>query len=571
LNRAGSGTIIETVVQETLEAKMRDGTVLRTDVWRPGGGGKHPLILIRLPYDKSQGEDICYAQAAWYAGRGYAVAVQDIRGRWASDGEFVPFEFEGDDGEDTMAWLDSLPFSNGRVGMYGFSYSGHTQLEIAVRKPPGLRCMVPAMTSADLYEGWAYNNGAFALAFNASWATFLAADVARRRDPNLEPVLAAQYANMNDYYWWLPLSAIPNLGPDGPGGFFSDWLGHETKDEYWKRWDLTDKLPEVQVPTLSVGGLYDIFLEGTIAAYHGIRSGAGSDDASLVIGPWYHMPWLPAFGDADFGSQGRNRVDQLQLAFFDQWLRDGEPAAGSRARVFVSGGNRWEDFEDWPPPSEPWGLHLRARTRANSINGDGYLSEETPDSSEEPDTYSYDPAAPILSRGGRSCCLDFVAPMGPLDQRPVESWNGVLVYTSEPLPVERTVLGTIRAHLFAATNQPDTDWVVKVCDVDPSGRSINIQENVQRARFAGGTDRSRPIAAGRSTEFVLELGTCAHLFKPGHRVRVQVSSSHFPHWDRNLNTGNPVGSERLSDRRVAIQTVLHDAAHPSRVVLPLLP
>src|SRR5213080_4790735 len=227
--RAEAGTI-DSIVQETLEATMRDGTVLRSEVWRPSGGGKHPLLLIRLPYDKN-------------------------------------------DGEDTMAWLSSLPFSNGRIGMYGFSYPGHTQLQIAVRKPEGLRCMVPAMTSPDLYEGWAYNNGAFALAFNASWATFLADDVARRRDPDSEPLLAAQYAKVNDYYWWLPLSAIPNLTPGSPGGFFADWLAHEVKDDYWKRRDVTEKLPSIDVPTMAVGGLYDVFLEGTTANYRGIRRG----------------------------------------------------------------------------------------------------------------------------------------------------------------------------------------------------------------------------------------------------------------------------------------------------------
>jgi putative CocE/NonD family hydrolase len=563
-----SQAIRETVVQETLEARMRDGTTLRADVWRPAGGGKHPVLLIRLPYDKAQGEDLCYAHPAWYARRGFAVVSQDVRGRWASDGEFTPFMHEADDGEDTMEWLEGLPFSNGKIGMYGFSYPGHTQLQIAVRKPPGLRCMVPAMTSADLYEGWAYNNGAFALAFNGSWATFLADDVARRRDPDLEPTLAAMYAKVNDYYWWLPLTAIPNLTPGSPGGFFSDWLAHETKDEYWTRWDVTGRLPEVEVPALMVGGLYDVFLEGTVGAYQGIRRGPRSADTRLMIGPWYHMPWLPAFGEVDFGPEARNVVDQHQLAFFDQWLRDGDGVKGDRVRAFVSGANRWSGFQDWPPPSEPWTLHLRARSRANSISGDGYLSEETPGSSEDPDTYSYDPATPNLSRGGRSCCLEFAAPMGPMDQRPVESWNSVLVYTSEPLPKDRLVAGMIRAHLFAATNQADTDWVIKVCDVDPAGRSINIQESIQRARFAGGTDRARPIPAGKVTEFVLDVGTCAHLFQAGHCVRVQVASSHFPHWDRNLNTGNPVGSDRLADRKVAIQTVLHDAAHPSRVVLP---
>jgi len=327
----------ETIVQESLEAKMRDGTVLKADVWRPAGGGKHPVLLIRLPYDKSQGEDLCYAHPSWYARQGYATVVQDVRGRWASGGEFTPFEHEGDDGEDTMAWLGSLPFSNGRIGMYGFSYPGHTQLQIAARKHDGLRCMVPAMTSPDLYEGWAYNNGAFALAFNASWATFLADDVARRRDPDLEPTLAAMYAKMNDYYWWLPLSAIPNLTPGTPGGFFSDWLQHETKDAYWSRWDLTDKLASIDVPAMAVGGLYDVFLEGTMTNYAGFRRGPRANDARLVIGPWYHMPWMPAFGDVDFGPEGRNGVDATQLEFFDQWLRDGDPPKRPRVAAFISG------------------------------------------------------------------------------------------------------------------------------------------------------------------------------------------------------------------------------------------
>src|SRR2546429_5827274 len=235
----------ESIVQETLEATMRDGTVLRSDVWRPWGGGKPRVLLIRLPYDKSQGEALCSAHPAGYGGHGYAVVSQDVRGRWASGGEFIPFEAEADDGEDTMAWLESLPFSNGRIGMYGFSYPGHTQLQIAVRKPHGLRCMVPAMTSPDLYEGWAYNNGAFAPAFNASWATFLADDVARRRDPDLEPTLAAMYAKMNDYYWWLPLSAIPNLTPGTPGGFFADWLAQQHHGDYLKQRDATAKLPSI--------------------------------------------------------------------------------------------------------------------------------------------------------------------------------------------------------------------------------------------------------------------------------------------------------------------------------------
>ena len=556
--------------ESSLPVPMRDGTVLRADIWRPSRPGKYPVILARLPYNKVQTQDLVYPHPSWFARHGYVVVTQDVRGCWESEGEFVPFRSETQDGEDTIGWLNGLPYTNGNVGMYGFSYPGAIQLQTALSNPDGLRCICPAMTSPDFYEGWTYNNGAFSLAFAVSWAFTMCGDIARRRgDGQLEQQILKQFNDSPAYYGILPLTAIPNLGPGEIGAFFQDWLRHETRDEYWRDLDLTDRLETMNVAVLGIGGLYDVFLEGTVSIFDRVSKGPRGQDARLLITPWMHIPWASQVGSIDLGPAAKNGIGEVQLSFFDRWLRDGGNGSDERVRAFVTGRNDWIILDDWPPPSRDWTLFLHARSRANSLEGDGTLDEEAP-GHEPPDVFTYDPAFPIPSIGGRSCCFDFVAPMGPHDQRTVERLNGVLVYTSRELTADTTIAGMIRVHLFAATSAADTDWTVKVCDVHPNGRSINTQEAIVRARFAGGTDRSRPIPPGDETEFVLQVGTCAHLFRAGHRVRLEISSSNFPHWDRNLNTGHRAGRLDLSDRVVAIQTVFHDAAHPSRVILPVV-
>jgi uncharacterized protein len=555
---------------EGLDVAMRDGTVLRADCWRPQRAGRYPVLLMRLPYGKSGAQDWTYAHPWWWASQGYAVVVQDTRGRFSSDGEFEPFVSEGDDSEDTIAWAAEQPFSDGRVGMYGFSYAGMTQLRGAVRRPEGLAAIAPAMTQAEHYEGWAYHHGAFSLAFNASWATFLAQNIGRRtHGSSLESELMTQFVSMPALYGTLPVRDIPHLGRDGPGRFFQDWLDHETRDDYWNRVDVRDDLASIDSAAFVVAGLHDIFLEGNLEVFERLSTGPRAEDARLVVGPWYHVPWIRSFGELDYGAEAANTVSETQLRFFDQWLRDGDPFDGPRARWFVTGANTWQTSDDWPPPSTPWVLHLRSRGRANSLSGLGFLSEEAP-GAEAPDVFSYDPAVPVPSRGGRSCCEEGVAPIGPADQRPLEMMNQVLVYTTPPLDQDRLVVGRIQARLFAATSARDTDWTVKVCDVHPDGRAINVQESIQRARFAAGDETPRLIPPGEVSEFRFDVGSCSHLFRAGHAIRVEVSSSNFPQWDRNLNTGNPVGEDTISDRVVATQFVLHDSDHPSSISLPLL-
>ena len=545
---------------------MRDQVTLRADVWKPVDGGRLPVLLMRTPYGKMVAQDYTYAHPWWWARRGYAVVIQDSRGRHASAGDFEPFATMADDTVDTVRWIHDQPFCNGRVGMYGFSYPGAAQLLGVAQDASGVDAIAPAMTQADFYEGWSYQNGAFALAFGASWAAYLAGDVARRAgDFDLEAALLG--ASLPEMYNTLPLNRIPHLGLGETGGFFSEWLAHPSRDEYWDRWDVGHLLPNADTAVLAVAGLWDTFVDGTIDVYRKARGGIRGDDARLIVGPWYHMPWIRSFGQTDFGPEADNKVSELQLQFFDQWLRDADPWGGPRVRAFVSGANSWEGLSDWPPAGDGWTLFFGSDGRANSLSGGGYLAEDPP-GTEEPDVYAYDPSVPVPSMGGRSCCVEGLAPIGPMDQRPVEMMNQVLVYTSPPLPGDRLVMGEIEAILFVATSALDTDWTVKICDVFPDGRSINIQESIQRARYAGnpsGTIRTPP---GEVAEIRFSVGTCSHLFKADHSIRVEVSSSNFPQWDRNLNTGDSVGSGSISDAVVALNAVLHDTDHPSRVLLP---
>ncbi|ABG05311.1 peptidase S15 [Rubrobacter xylanophilus DSM 9941] len=564
-------------LERDVPARMRDGTVLYADVYRPSSGGPFSVILMRLPYDKTQAQSLTYRHPAWYAARGYMVVVQDTRGRWRSEGEFYPFAHEAEDGYDTAAWAASLPRSNGRVGMYGFSYVGATQLQAALGRLPGLRTICPALTGSQYYEGWAYNGGAFALAFNASWATMLAMDDARRAgDGPATRRLNAAFLGAPGFYGHLPLSEYPPLKGSGYGGYFFDWLAHPSYDGYWRRWSVDEDYSRIAVPALHVGGWYDVFVGGTVRNFEGLRRSAGSAEArsaqKLLVCPWYHLPWTPLTGAADFGKEARNVVDGWQLRWFDQFLRDEDTGVlDAPATVFVMGENRWEDYGAWPPEgTEPRDYHLRSGGAANSRYGDGRLDEEPP-GEEPPDVYTYDPLVPVASAGGHSCCFPVVAPMGPADQAAVEVLNGVLVYTSAPLQRDLTVLGEVTLTLHAATSAPDTDFTAKLCDVSPDGRSTNVQEGIVRARYRDSLSGPRPVPPGEVREYRLSLGPTAHTFRAGHSLRLQISSSDFPQWDRNLNTGGPPGRESAAEARVATQVVLHDRAHPSRLTLPVAP
>jgi hypothetical protein len=571
-------TDLRVIVERDVEARMRDGVVLRADVYRPASGGPHPVILMRLPYEKESALAMVYDHPMRYASKGYIVVIQDVRGRWRSDGDWYPFVHEIDDGADTLAWARSLPGATGRVGMYGASYPGATQLQAAIGSGEEFGCICPAITNDGFHDGWTYEGGALNLSFAAYWAMSLVPDTARRAG-RLDVVRAVNdaMANPGPHYATWPLRDFRPLRDHDLAPFFFDWLTHDSLDAYWRSVALWPHYDRIRVPGLHIGGWYDIFLAGTLRNYAGLQE-RGGDGARgrqrLLIGPWVHYPWSPRTGDADFGPTAvADVVDDLQLRFYGLHLRGLDDGLGSEppVRIFVMGENRWRDESEWPlrrAVDTPWYLHSGGR--AASLDGDGLLSEIAP--ADEPiDLFVHDPRGPSMSAGGHSCCWEAYTPMGPLDQRQVERWMNVLCYTSAPLNRQLEVTGPVSVRLFAATDQVDTDWVARLVDVHPDGRAINLTEGILRASFRGGPERRTLLEPDQVYEYSIDLRATSNVFLPGHRVRVDVSSSSFPHWDANPGTGQPLGEATWSDLRTATQRVLHDAGHPSHIVLPIVP
>lgn len=555
----------DVAVEGDVECRLPDGVALRADVYRPAREVSLPVLLMRLPYGKTTaGANWGYAHPAWYAEHGYVVVVQDVRGRYASDGVFTPFLDEEADGYESVEWAAGLPGSNGKVGMYGFSYPGATQLLAAIARPPSLAAIAPGFTSAQFYEGWAYSGGAFSLASMAGWASFLALEAARRAgDEEAHAALLGSLGAAPALYWKLPVcDYLPLLDTYAP--YFSDWLDHPAYDDYWRRTAIDEDFSRIEVPGLHCGGWYDIFHSGTVANFRGIRSAP----QKLLMGPWQHSPWR-AIGAAGRKDAGANEIDDWHLRFFDEVLKGERRGVFDHpGRVFVLG-EGWRDVDGWPPSGSvqtTWYLHSDGR--ANSLYGDGTLSPEPP-ADERADVYLYDPLMPAPSLGGHSCCAETIAPMGPADQEPYEASKMVLVYTSAPLERELVLLGDAAVELHASSSAGDTDFTARLCVVDPEGVSTNLKEGIVRARFRDSLAEASPLEAGEVYRFRISLGPLAVRLEAGRRIRLDISSSDFPQWDRNLNTGSPLYREPAAAAIVATQAVFHDSSRPSRLLLPV--
>lgn len=566
--------------EENVPATMRDGTILMADIYRPQESGDYPVILMRLPYDKAAAQTYVYASPEFYASHCYIVVIQDVRGQYASQGEFYPFRDEAQDGYDTIEWAARLPGSTGKVGMYGFSYVGATQWLPATLKPPSLVAMVPAMTSSDYYDGWSYQGGAFSLAFKESWPLGTIALTGARRLGE-QAVLDRMNEALGDLYATydhLPLDTYPWLFPDRPevSGYFYDWIEHDTWDDYWQQWSIRSRWDQVEVPALNFSGWYDVFMNGAVENFVGMRAEGATEAArqgqKLVVGPWIHLPWVREVGEVDFGPEADNPVDELQVRWFDHWLKgvdngvDEEPAV----RVFVMGANTWREAEDWPiPGTEFTTYYLHSLGAANTRYGNGMLTTEAPPADMPPDGYVYDPANPVPSAGGHSCCTADTAPLGPYDQAAIEERADVLVYSTPPLEEAVEVTGPIAVTLYAASDAPDTDFTAKLVDVHPDGTAINLNNGIIRARYRESLEETSPIEPGRVYEYEIAVWPTSNLFKAGHRIRLEISSSNFPHYDRNPNTGHPFGQD--DEMRPAAQTIYHDVERPSHIVLPIMP
>ncbi len=542
---------------------MRDGVVLRADVYRPDTQTPAPAIVSRTPYDRSFGLTPPAAVDPERAVQeGFAVVCQDVRGRHDSDGEFYPFASEGPDGHDTIEWVASQRWCSGAVGMAGRSYAAAAQWLAAARQPAHLQAIAPVVIGSDFYDHWVYQGGAFQLGFNLFWAHMMS-DAGRR-------------VSVADQFRHLPILEPPLLADRPDQRYYHDWLAHPTDDDYWDELAPNRHYGLVQVPAFNVAGWYDLFLGGTLENFGRMRREAATEQARagtrLLVGPWAHGSTYGTYPDhhfETFGPGAKIDLEALQLRFFARHLRDqhheldGEPPV----RIFVMGENRWRDEDDWPlarARAQRWYLHSEG-------GGEGTLSLE-PAREEPHDRYVYDPADPAPTLGGPT---SLPAPFmrtnsGPMDQRPLEPRADVLVYSSAPLQRPLEVTGPLRCVLYAATSAPDTDFVAKLCDVDPDGFSRILAEGVLRARYLQGFDRGRPVSPDRPCEYSIDLVATSNLFRAGHRIRLLVTSSSFPRFDRNANTGNPIGTDRPEDLLAARQTVFHDGPRPSHLVLPVV-
>jgi putative CocE/NonD family hydrolase len=546
-------------VERDLAVPMRDGVTLRADAYLPDDDGAPvPAVLSRTPYDRSFPPA---AQAALEPERaveaGIAVVCQDVRGQHGSEGDFNPFLTEGDDGYDTVEWVASQPWCTGAVAMAGRSYPAATQWRAALEQPPHLKAIFPVVVGSDYYDGWIYQGGAFEFGFNLFWVHLMTDPKAR--------------GSLDEHYRHLPISDPPLLADSPAGGFYREWLAHPTYDEHWRRLSLRGRYGEVRVPAFNVGGWYDVFLAGTLENFTRMRAEAGTpgarDHTRLLIGPWGHGSAFGTYPDhrfKEFGPDTRVDLGELQLGWLGALLRGNEPDEGPPVRIFVMGENRWRDEDAWPL--------ARAREERWFLRGDAALSPEAP-ADEPPDEYVYDPSDPAPTIGGPTSLPGrMMRPSaGPLDQAPAERRDDVLVYTSPTLERPLEVTGPLELVLYACTSASDTDFVAKLCDVDEEGRSRILSEGVLRARYRHGFEEPRPVEPDAVDEYRIDLVATSNVFLPGHRIRLDVTSSSFPRFDRNANSGLPLGEDTTDTLQPARQRVFHDGSRPSHLVLPVVP
>ena len=560
-----NGRTYEVVMERGVTASMRDGVTLRADIYRPKSEGKFPVLLERTPYDKTQSVHFGLLGAA----RGYVVVIQDVRGRYTSDGEWYVFKHESDDGYDTVEWAAKLPYSDGRVGMLGGSYVGATQMLAAISHPPHLAGICPIVTASNYHNGWTYQGGAFEQWFNESWTSGLAQDTLNRSiKANTNARMAVDVLPLRKYRLFNGNPAVDEqmqtLAP-----YFLDWLDHPDYDDYWKRWSIEENYPSIQVPALTVAAWYDIFQGGALKNYLGMLTKAGSPAARnnqrllVIIGG--HAGTGRKIGDRDFGPAAADfNEDDVILEWYDYLFYGVKNhfATGKPVRIFVMGKNVWRDEDAWPLARAKPTKYL-----LTSGNEGGVLAPVALPGKDN-DTYVYDPMNPVPTVGGPLCCdAEHLAP-GPQDQRPVEARPDVLSFSTPPLTQDTEVTGPVSLQLYASSSAVDTDFTAKLVDVWPDGYAQNLTEGILRASYRNSSGKPEALKPGQVYPFQIDLWSTSNVFLKGHRIRLEVSSSNFPRFDRNLNTGKSAAVDQASVK--ATNTIYHDARYPSVLTLPVV-
>jgi putative CocE/NonD family hydrolase len=593
------GAVVEKngVSCHTEYAKMRDGTPLATDVYLPAGPGPHPVIMQRTPYGLRLGHG-CFVgtsgSVAFWAEHGYAGVTQDVRGTFRSPGVFRPIFQEQADGYDAVEWAAIQPWSNGKVAMTGSSYFGVTQWQAALSTPPHLVAIAPAVTATDYHDQWTYVNGVFDLWFAQSWTLSFFAPDAYRRDLIAKGTAADEARTASDAYLaqakeriftsWasqLPLASLPDYRTLAP--YYYEWIAHPNYDDLWASVDVERHFKNVTVPALVTGGWYDLFQIGSVRSFQGMRAQGGSpaarDGTRLVMdGTGAHG----GLGVMTLNPSHNLNIQALQLRFYDHVLKgaDNGFARDPRVQLFVQlppdAGTEMDGFwvtgDAFPlPGTQASRFNLRSGGHANTSSGDGVL-DAARRSDGAGDTFLYDPKKPVPTFGGGLCCLTLGSYFGSgvQNQAALETRDDVLVYTSAPLATPVAMVGQARVKFWATTSARDTDFTAKLVDVHPDGFAQNLLDRVVRARFRNGS-KSAPslVEPGKAYEYEIDLGYSATVFKPGHRIRLDLSSSNFPHLPRNQNTGKDPATD--ADMVTATQKILHDPGHPSYLEIAVVP
>ncbi len=550
------------VVAKNVEAVMRDGAVLRADIARPRMRGKFPVLLTRTPYGKSASVRLASA--------GYVVIAQDMRGRYASDGEytpvFVPGYRDAEDGYDSVAWAAGLPFCDGKVGVFGISYPSWASWELASQRPPHLVAMFNGGFGTRLTD-WELG-GVFRIGRAQQWLFgTLAPDVRRRKGlgPPHTPTEARENfeKDREKALWFVPLKAMPDEFAGGVREVYHYWLDHQHEDLF----NFGARHPEVDVPVMHMTGWHDRLVL-TVDHFTGMQQNGRTEAARqaqrLVVGPWSHGGDGPRrVGEMDFGRAARVNFTKLMIRWFDHWLKgiDTGVMRTPPVRYFVMGENRWGRATAWPPEAKPVAYFLRSGGSANTPAGDGGLSQEAP-AREAGDRYDYDPRDPVMTLFYAN------AQDAPLDQGRLAGRRDVLVYQTPLLRRPVRIAGRPEVRLFAASSARDTDFIVKLIDVHPEGFAHQVCYGIVRARVRESFARPKLLNPGQVYEYRIQMLPAAILFQIGHRIRIDVTSSDFPNFDRNHNTGGDDYGEATF--KVARQEVFHDAKRPSRVILPVM-
>jgi putative CocE/NonD family hydrolase len=559
----GAGVRLERGVR----CAMADGVELVSDHYYPPGPGPHPTLLMRQPYGRQIASTVVYAHPSWFARHGYNVVIQDVRGRGDSAGEFYPFRHEGRDGAETIRWLLTRPEVNGRIGMYGFSYQGMTQLLAAVERPEGLVCIAPGMTAHDLYRGWFYHNGALRLASSLGWGLQMLREDSRRLGlREASDALEAAWINLRNEPLHAPYRQHPALLQSGLPPYVLNWFDHDRPSHYWTELDISRALLQIQVPALHLSGWFDTYLKGSIDGYLALSAGAGSllarENQYLIAGPWVHIPWGDLVGEQNFGSAALLDTDAILLKWFNHWLKgSGDFSDEPKIRHFALGANEWRSAESWKA-SATLELYLHSDNRANSRKGSGHLSVIPPKTEEPRDIFVYDPEVPVHGPGGPGSLG------GPANQSALELGNNLLVYTTSPLTSPIHVFGHAEVELHCSTSADCADLVAKLVKVTAQGRAEFVCIGIARSTYLFGDEKYSADAVHR-WRFPLEPTSC--VFFAGESIRLEIAGSAFPLYDRNPSVAGvkPCTADSWNWKR-STHSILHEPDYASVLRLPVV-